>query len=278
MKRLQSQLLCMKNREVTVDLIDLFPSSVYPNAPEYGYHDFYELEVYLSGRGVHELNAVPYRVTRGYAYLLLPGDFHRYEMDADEKMIMYNLKIAKRRMPSRLVERLSACRHPYAAYFDEAVLLQTVSELSLLSQLLKERPVDGGLCDNVIERILLLLCRELATPSLSRERVPVTAGVEKVISYMEAHYHERITGQMLAEQLGLSTNYFGTYFKTHTGMTPVDYLTRVRLSHAARMLKSTREKIKTIAHETGFRSPEYFTRVFRDAFGVTPAQYRESLQ
>lgn len=278
MKRLQTKLLCMKNQEVTLDLIDLFPSSVYPNAPEYGYHDFYELEVYLSGRGVHELNAVPYRVTRGYAYLLLPGDFHRYEMDADEKMIMYNLKLSKRRMPDGLIERLSACRHPHAVYLDEAVLLQMVSELSLLSGLLGERPVDEGLCDNVIERILLLLCRALAAPSLSRERVPVTAGVEKVMSYMEAHHHERITGQMLAEQLGLSTNYFGAYFKAHTGMTPVEYLTRVRLSHAAELLKSTREKVKTIARNTGFSSPEYFTRVFRDAFGVTPAQYRESLQ
>ena len=277
MKRLQSQLLCMKNQEILLDFVDLYPSAEYPNAPEYGYHDFYEMEVYLSGRGVHELNAVPYRVTRGYAYLLLPGDFHRYEMDADEKMIMYNLKIAKRRMPTRLLERLLTCHHPCVAYFDEAVLLQIVSELSLLSHLLAERPVDVGLCDNVIERILLLLCRELSSSPQLRASVPETQGVEKVISYMEAHYRESITVRTLAVQLDLSTNYFGTYFKTHTGMTPVDYMRRIRLSHAARMLKSTREKIKTIAHETGFRSPEYFTRVFRDAFGVTPAQYRESL-
>ena len=77
----------MKNRDILVDEVDCIPSSEYPNAPNYGYHDFYEIEVYLSGKGLHYLNAIPYEVTRGYAYLLLPGDFHRYEIDADEKIL-----------------------------------------------------------------------------------------------------------------------------------------------------------------------------------------------
>ena len=278
MKQLQSMVLCMKNHEIRVDLVDLFPSDEYPNTPDYGYHDFYEMELFLSGRGMHEINAVPYRVKRGFVYLLFPGDFHRHQMDEDERMVMCNLKLAPKRVSARMRDRLRGCRHPYAAYLDEEALSQMNEELMRLRTLLEEHPVDTGLCDNVIERILLLLSRALVSHAPVRDTVPETTGVEKILSYLEEHYPEHVSMVTLASLVGLSPNYFGTYFKTHTGMTPVEYLTRLRLCHAAELLKSTREKVKTIARNTGFHSPEYFTRVFRDAFGLTPAQYRESLQ
>ena len=277
MKKLQTKILCMKNHDLTVDEEICIPSLQYPNAPEYGYHDFFEMELYLSGRGLHYLNAIPYEVRPGYAYLLLPGDFHRYEMDASESMQILNIKIAQHRMPSRLLEAVKRAEHPIAVYLEGEALVRMESEVRFLSDVLSQKPSDPYLCDNIVERILLLLLRALP-PSGVRTPSPVSSTVVRAaVHYLGEHYHEPITQEKLARTVGLSTNYFGSYFKAETGLSVREYLTRVRLCRGAELLKSTRMKVVEIADRAGFGSPEYFTRIFRENFGMTPRQYRESL-
>ena len=77
MKCFQSQFQCMKDQLITVGHIQGIPSDIYPNSEISGYHDFYELEFFTAGEGIHYINGVPYHVQPGYVYLLIPGDFHR---------------------------------------------------------------------------------------------------------------------------------------------------------------------------------------------------------
>ena len=277
MKRLQTKVACMKNRDVVVDEVDCIPSPAYPNGPHYGYHDFFELEVYLSGRGVHYLNAVPYEVRRGYAYLLLPGDFHRYELEPDVRMNMLNVKIDARKIPPAILEAIRNAPHPFSTVLSEGQLSCTVEEIRYLGRLLGESPTDAALCANVLERVLLLLLRATCAPVTSLPSPVEHSTVHAAVQYLNAHYHEPINQSILARAFGMSTNYFGVYFKRHTGMSVREYLGRVRLCRGAQLLKSTGMKIMEIAARTGFGSAEYFARQFREQFGMTPKQYRDSL-
>jgi AraC-like DNA-binding protein len=73
----------------------------------------------------------------------------------------------------------------------------------------------------------------------------------------------------------LSTSRFFQEFKTATGMTPKDYLLRLRVEEAARQLrKAPTRPVTCIAHELGFSSSQYFATVFRRYLGVSPGEHR----
>lgn len=100
-------------------------------------------------------------------------------------------------------------------------------------------------------------------------------GVTKVMNYLRAHYPEPIHLDDLARVAGLSRRSLQAAFKEITGSVITDELSRLRLAHAARLLRNTDLKLESIAHESGLRSARYLCEVFRPAFGVTPVGYRE---
>ena len=67
-------------------------------------------------------------------------------------------------------------------------------------------------------------------------------------------------------------------FKNKYGITIGDYITEYRLNKAKTMLDSSGESIKVIATDCGFSDQNYFTKVFRNAFNVTPTEYRNSIK
>ena len=60
-----------------------------------------------------------------------------------------------------------------------------------------------------------------------------------------------------------------------TGQSPTDYVKTIRLKKAAQLLLENRYTIVEVAYTVGFNTPSYFTRVFKEQFGITPTQYLE---
>lgn len=81
----------------------------------------------------------------------------------------------------------------------------------------------------------------------------------------------------LAAAMGLGRSQFYRKIKALTNFSPVELLRRMRLKRARTLLTTTEKNISEIAYETGFSTPAYFTKCFRDAFGETPSELRDSL-
>ena len=64
-------------------------------------------------------------------------------------------------------------------------------------------------------------------------------------------------------------------FKEHTGKTPFEFMKELRMVTAARKLLATNKRVSTIAYELGYNDQNYFTRVFKSVFGISPDQYRK---
>lgn len=82
---------------------------------------------------------------------------------------------------------------------------------------------------------------------------------------------------MLASEMGLGRSQFYRKIKALTNYSPVELLRNLRLQAARRMVTSTEKTISEIAYETGFSTPAYFTKCFRDAFGATPTELRSRM-
>jgi|GEM_PF-3362810 len=98
--------------------------------------------------------------------------------------------------------------------------------------------------------------------------------VKKAMDWIQQHYAKDISLLTLGEQLHVNPNYLGRLFKKETGMNFTDYLVRVRMEHAKRLLKQTTLRIYEIAHEIGYEDNAYFSRLFKALHAVTPNEYR----
>ncbi|MDO4293013.1 MAG: response regulator [Eubacteriales bacterium] len=93
--------------------------------------------------------------------------------------------------------------------------------------------------------------------------------------YIETHYQENLTLEVLAGQIHMNPYYFSSFFKKHAGENFKDYVNRVRLGHAVSLLLTTDLKTYEIAARVGFRDARSFTEVFSRAYQETPSAYKK---
>ena len=98
--------------------------------------------------------------------------------------------------------------------------------------------------------------------------------VEKAKHYLTDHLTQEIRTDDIAEAVGLSPYHLSRLFKTHTGLTLREYLTRERIEAAKQLLAVSDRTIPQIASLLRFCDQSYFTKVFRRQTGQTPGKYR----
>jgi len=97
----------------------------------------------------------------------------------------------------------------------------------------------------------------------------------QVAAIIHEHYADAITLESLSESLNYSVAHLSSYFKLRTGLSPIDYLIKVRIDKAAALLLETDATLKEIAVGVGYQDPSYLSRMFKKHKGVSPIRYRE---
>lgn len=103
--------------------------------------------------------------------------------------------------------------------------------------------------------------------------------VKKIISYLEEHYAEPITLDMLAEFTQISKSECCRCFKRTLALTPVEYLMQLRIRHAVKILQDHAHmplSMAELARNTGFHNASYFNKVFRQFMHCTPSEYKRA--
>ncbi|MDU0204790.1 AraC family transcriptional regulator [Paenibacillus sp. PFR10] len=118
---------------------------------------------------------------------------------------------------------------------------------------------------------LLLIAGKLKTLRFQSEKEPV----EKAKTYIEQHLAEDLTLSVVAGEIYLNPSYFSNLFKIQTGENFLNYVTRIRMEKARELLKDRILKLNEIANKIGYQNPKYFTKLFKEYFGITPTDYRE---
>jgi len=103
------------------------------------------------------------------------------------------------------------------------------------------------------------------------------ARVEQVTAHMRAQLAHHLDHGVLERVSGLSPSRLQAIFREVTGYPPLDYLRRLRVEEARRLLADARLSVKEVAARTGFRDTSHFSKVFRRIDGLSPAHYREAL-
>ncbi|WP_019638604.1 helix-turn-helix domain-containing protein [Paenibacillus fonticola] len=101
--------------------------------------------------------------------------------------------------------------------------------------------------------------------------------LQRALLYIGKMYKEDISMEQSAEYVNLSPYYFSKLFKMHTGENFIDYVTRLRIDEAKKLIVERRLSLKEICFEVGYKDPNYFSRVFKKMTGITPSEYRQQI-
>jgi|GEM_PF-1254211 len=99
--------------------------------------------------------------------------------------------------------------------------------------------------------------------------------IVKAIDFIDSCYHDSISLVDVANHINISPNYFSILFKKEMGMGFSEYLLNIRLEKSKLWLKDCNVKVYEAAFKAGFNNNQYFNRVFKDKFGITPLAYRK---
>lgn len=105
----------------------------------------------------------------------------------------------------------------------------------------------------------------------------VTDRFNSALHYIENGLEEQITREDLARIYHMNPVYFSRAFQKIYGITPMKMLKKMRLLHAKRMLEHTDHTIEYITQKSGYYDAAHFNRSFRQAFGLSPTEFRKSI-
>lgn len=100
--------------------------------------------------------------------------------------------------------------------------------------------------------------------------------IVRSVMHIEAHYTDKLSLEQLAKVAYLSKYHYTRSFKKHVGMTPYEYVSTVRISHAQNLLLTTSLSVEEIGWKVGFSGSKNLIRQFKQATGMTPGEYRRA--
>lgn len=256
-------------------------------------HDCVEVVYVARGTGLHRLGAAaaPHAIGEGDCFVIAPGETHAYS--GNDELVLWNILF----LPDLVRDAWPQLRElPGLAGF---LLLEPLfrAEDGFRERLrvpLAEREAIATTTAAIAEelqarrsgyqlvakgRFLELLVRLARLHAAGAAALPATGrltAVEHAIAYMESRFADSLRLEDVAHHVWLSPGYFSELFREATGSPPSDYLMRIRLDAAKRLLRSGERSVTDIALSTGFCDSSHFAKAFRAHEGLSPLAWRRS--
>lgn len=252
-------------------------------------HEFDEIVLVTVGSGIHHTRFGSQRIAAGEVLIIPEGESHAYSECGD--MVIYNCMIRIRQIPLPLGELY---HHPsFVALFlgtkeqyerdggfphirlntKNALRAEAIMQRCNLEA--ETRKLGWSLsCFGGFLEYLTILLRHYHTAE--NDAGYCSQKVRECLHLINAYPEQQHSVAWFCRKVGLSKSTLYRYFKRATGMSILDYQLTIRLSQAAYQLLNDRERsICEIAQQAGFKDSNYFSRLFRNRFQMSPREYRQ---
>lgn len=241
----------------------------YSHTHEIDLHTHREFEIYvnLSGDISFLIENKLYALTRGDVIVARPGEHHHCVYRSGEEHRLFWILFDCEKNP----HLTSFFRRSDVNYVSptESVKNELIEICSRLTE-----DADGG--DRLYYFLRLLkLIEEGSRDSADGNRMP--EDFRLILAFVDKHLAEDLRVADIARELFVSKSTVERKFKEYIGMTPLDYIQRKRLFLSAELLKKG-ETVLNAGLGVGYTDNSYFIQLFRRQFGITPYQYKRSLQ
>lgn len=233
----------------------------------------YELHVILRGVCTLDVEDNQHQLHAGQAVLIAPGKYHKpNSVPGDFERFSLSFSLSKGPLLSAMKQAVqqSACFNPGPEFMQYCNRFVAESE--------RNTPFQKYAQEALLTLLAVTLTRELQLANYQAaqwEEEETPGRIDLIDNYFERHFREKNGCAALAEQLHLSKRQLDRILNAHYGMGFQEKLIQTRMDHAALLLRTTEKTVQDIIGAVGYNSVTAFYKAFRDAFHMTPQQYRE---
>lgn len=259
-------------------------------------HDFYEVNIIVSGVGRHYIRNNHFPASPGDVFAIPPGVEHGYYA-YNNSMSIFHLLLDK-----KILEKYSSEIRQFSAFYllfeTEPSIRTSAKNLSSVylhlneEQMLKYKPWMNYLIDAATKHpndpgyifdhlaisftfTLANLFNEYFHSKPADAHNDIAHGLILSVEYMRKNMGSKISIDDLAKTAAFSRSHYLKRFKEVFGTSPIEYLQKLRINHAMELLQSTDYSVTTIAQQCGFFDCSHLTSTFKEELGMTPSEFRK---
>lgn len=268
--------------------IDIFLAENYKKEKRFKthWHENMQLYFFIEGEAIVECDAKSHYVKTGSIIVINNNELHSLESLSD------NLKFYTIRIDSSFLfsNQVDLCQTKFLSPLsqnqisfqnlieDDKQILDCVN-IIIHEYFLKEIGYELAVKSYVYQLIVLLLRKYISKFITKKELITKVNNLKRfdlIFQYINTNYSKKITTEELSNIVHISTYHFCRIFKQMTGKTPTDYINGIRLEKAVDYLNKRELNITEIALRCGFDSINYFSRLFKKQYNVSPTKFKET--
>jgi AraC-like DNA-binding protein len=240
--------------------------------------DYYLLHHIVQGSGTFTCGEQVYNLTKGDSFMIAPGALVSYTADLEDPWQYRWLAFQGQEVTTLL-------QHAGLSIAEPTIISPAANRIGKWIEQIQitfdQRKTGGHMRAYGYLCLILAEIQEVMHPEARQETVPysqIERHIKQVVQQLTTQYAEPISIERLAESLGYNRAYFSKMFKRYTHVAPVTFLLNLRIGKARQLLRERTElTIEQIAYSVGFNDPLYFSKQFRSYYGLSPTEYRKSI-
>lgn len=246
---------------------------------ELHWHDFFEITYYYEGRGKNIINGREYEICPGSAVFLTPTDYH--EILVDEPMTEVTLMINPDVIDDELVYNTVSLDEAVYCFFEGGERNNIELLLEMLHNEFKWKKEYGLNCQkNLVGLIVAQVVRKYDSHKNDDVQQKKVCGkneklFKKAMSYILMNFTKNPGLSEISDYLGYSSCYFSRHFHDIFGVSYKEYMRKLRLNHAKRLLLSGDMGVAEVATNSGYATLQVFLSDFKRVYGETPTSFRK---
>lgn len=234
----------------------------------------HELVLIVGGKGLVGIEDKEYDVKKGMLFYFNPGLEHFLETDKEDPMHFYGVHFDF----AHLIINESSCWNVREGECLPIELVTQINNSYILVDIFKKLntywknklPGYQLICRALLQQFIFEVLEDSRAKKFNHSTY---TRIEKIVDYIHRNFQEKITLEELSELSELTPTYLSKIFRKITGYTIIGFINRLKVDKAKELIIEGNNKIKEIAHLSGFEDEFYFSRVFKKLEGVSPSNY-----
>jgi AraC-like DNA-binding protein len=247
--------------------------------PDHAYgpavRDHYLIHYIFEGCGIFQSEGLTYPLHAGQGFLICPDKVTFYKADSANPWHYAWIGFHGSKAAVLLSQAGLDVAHPVISCPSDLAAQKIDGYFEAMSETLSWKKGGDVRLMGLLHLFLAELIESGPYPVLSAERKSQSEQyISQAVELIQMNYSRKIRICSLARQIGLDRSYFGSLFRRSLGLTPQQYLLRLRMEKAGGLLSESPLPVAAVAHSVGYDDPLLFSRMFRQVKGLSPTDFR----
>ncbi len=236
------------------------------------FHNLYEFNYFKKGNSEYLINNDLYNLESGDVVIMPPNTLHKgiHKTNAIVEKIFFYMD--KQYLSTFLDSRMSLPNKPVIYHTSSLKRIDEIFE-ELHNEFNKKKQ---RVYMEILIGELIVLLQRMKTKNFISQKSTSSSIIPQVLEYIKTHFTSNIKLEEVASRFYMNPSYFSRMFKEQTGFMFSEYITKLRIKEANKMLSLTNKHITDIAFTLGFNSSNNFCKTYKKTMGMTALEYRRA--